>query len=140
MPGFPPITPRLSAVLLALAGAAAQAAPWSPYVTLPSGDEVLLSKQGRATLPAGSRAEVDVPVRLRFANPVTSPVGPVPMAEAKLRVICKDGSVSVAAVQPRTAEGKAFAAKDRKAAAAAVSGALKQALSAPAFVDKLCRR
>lgn len=140
MPLRPPIKPRLAAALFSLASATALAAPWTAYVTLPSGDEVLLSRQGRATQPAGSRAEVDVPVRVRFATPVQSPVGPVPAAEARLRVICKDGSVTTTAVVPRAHGDRPFAAKDRRAAATAAGAPLEHALSAPAFVEKLCRR
>jgi hypothetical protein len=118
----------------------ASAAPWRSHLTLPAGDEVLLRTQGRALRPAGSRAEIDLPVRVRFAAPLATPGGPVAMADARLRILCKGGTVSTTAVAPRTAAGRAFVARDRKAATAAARAALAQVLSMPAVVDSLCRR
>lgn len=129
----------LCTVLLVLS-TSAWAAPWRSHVTLPSGDEVQLRTQGRALRPAGSRAEIDLPVRVRFSAPVASPVGPVALADARLRVHCKEGTVSASAVVPRRDGGRTFATKGHKAAVAAARAPLLQVVSAPSFVDSLCRR
>lgn len=130
----------LSLLLMLAASSTAWAAPWRSHLTLPSGDEVLLRTQGRAVQPAGSRAELDVPVRLRFAAPLDVPGGPVAMADAKLRILCKGGSVTASALKPRLADGKLVPEKYRKAAAAATRKSLLDGLSNAAVVDSLCQR
>lgn len=117
----------------------ALAAPWRSYVTLPAGDEVMVRTQGRSLRPSGSRAEVDLPVRVRFAAPVASPVGPLAMSHATVRVLCKDRSVTANQVAVLTVDGKALATKDRLAAVKAVRASLDLALSSPAFIDKVCQ-
>jgi len=119
--------------------APASAAPWRSHVTLPSGDEVQLRTGGLRVKPSGSRGEIDLPVRVRFAKPVDSPAGPVDMADAKVRILCKEGTVSATAIKPRHADEKLLATKDLKAAASATSGPLLQVLSAPAVADSLCK-
>jgi hypothetical protein len=118
----------------------AHAAPWHNHLTLPSGDEVQLRTEGRRVQPAGSRGEIDLPVRVRFATPVDSPAGSVVMADAKVRLICKDGTVSATAIKPRDANQKLVATKEGKTAANATRAALMQVLAAQAVIDSLCRR
>jgi len=126
-----------AALLLALP-VGAGAAPWRDHVTLPSGDVVQVRTEGRALKPSGSRAEVDLPVRLRFATPVPTPVGPVALADATVRVLCQERSVSAKTVVPRNAAAGAFVAKDRKVALLAVQAPLQAALNAPAFTGVIC--
>ena len=95
--------------------APASAAPWRSHVTLPSGDEVQLRTGGLRVQPSGSRGEIDLPMQVRFAKPVDSPAGSVDMADAKVRILCKEGTVS------------------------ATRAPLLQALSAPAVIDSLCK-
>jgi hypothetical protein len=52
---------------------AASAAPWRNHLTLPSGDEVKLRTEGLRVQASGSRGEIDVPVRVRFAKPLSTP-------------------------------------------------------------------
>lgn len=117
----------------------ATAAPWRTYVLAPAGDEVMVRTKGRALRPSGSRGEVDLPVRVRFAVPVASPVGPVAMADVTVRVLCTSRSMTASHVTARTAEGKAFTVKDRQAAVKAVRSSIDQTLSAPVFIDKVCQ-
>lgn len=117
----------------------ASAAPWRSHLTLPSGDEVKLRTEGLRVQPSGSRGEIDVPVRVHFAKPVASPAGPVDLADAKLRILCKDGAVSLSAIKPRHADTKPLSTKDQKAAVDATRGPLLQVLSTPALVDSLCK-
>ncbi len=126
-------------VLLSLSSGAS-AAPWRSHLTLPSGDEVLLRTSGRALQSAGSRAEIDLPARVRFARPVDSPGGPVALVDAKVRILCKGGTVTAAAMKPRRADEQLLAAKDRKAAASAIQAPLLKVLSTPAVIDSLCQR
>jgi hypothetical protein len=118
--------------------ASANAAPWRSHFTLPSGDEVQLRTGGLRVKPSGSRGEIDLPVRVRFAKPVDGPAGPVDMVDAKVRMLCKEGTVSASAVRPRHADGKLLATKDFRAAASAARTPLLQVLSSPAVVDSLC--
>jgi hypothetical protein len=127
------------AALAGLASSGAWAAAWYSYLTLPSGDEVLLNKQGRALQATGSRAEIDVPLRVRFAVPVASPVGPVHMAGANVIIQCIGRQVTSGKVVPRTAQGKSFASKSRAAAAEAAGEPFKQALSDPVLLDAICK-
>ena len=124
-------------LMLGLLGlsASAIAAPWHSHVTLPSGDEVQLRTSGLRVKPSGSRGEIDLPVRLRFATPVSGPAGPIDMADAKVRVVCKEGTVSAAAIKPRHADGKLLATRDLKAAASAARAPLLAVLSTPAVID-----
>lgn len=148
MPQPLPIQPALwrrrcgcALLMLGLLGlsAPASAAPWRSYVTLPSGDEVQLRTGGLRVKPSGSRGEIDLPVRVRFAKPVAGPAGPVDMADAQVRILCKEGTVSAMAIKPRHADEKLLATKDRKAAASATRAPLLQVLSAPAVLDSLCK-
>lgn len=115
------------------------AAPWRSHLTLPTGDEVQLRTGGLRVQPSGSRGEIDLPVRVRFAKPVDSPAGPVDMADAKVRILCKEGTVSATAIKPRHADEKLLAAKDLKATVTATHAPLLQVLSAPAVVESLCK-
>lgn len=128
-----------AALLLAWPMSAA-AAPWRTYVVAPAGDEVMVRTKGRALRPSGSRGEVDLPVRVRFSAPLASPVGPVAMADVTVRVLCTSRSMTANRVAVRTADGKAFAIRDRQAAVKAVRSSVDQTLSAPVFIDKVCQR
>ena len=128
-------------LMLGLLGLSARAgaAPWRSHLTLPSGDEVQLRTGGLRVQPSGSRGEINLPVRVRFAAPVDSPAGPVDIADAKVRVLCKEGSVSATAIKPRHADNKLLAAKDLKATVNATRAPLLQVLSALALVESLCK-
>jgi hypothetical protein len=134
---------RLAGALLCLGllglSAGAGAAPWRTHLKLPSGDEVQLRTGGLRVQPSGSRGEIDLPVRVRFAKPVDGPAGPVDMADAKVRIMCKEGTVSATDVKPRHADEGLLATKDRKAAVSATNGPLLQVLSTPAVIDSLCK-
>lgn len=135
--------PICSALLcLGLLGltASAGAAPWRSHITLPSGDELLLRTGGLRIQPSGSRGEIDLPVRVRFAKPVDSPAGPVDLVDAKARLICADGTASASAIKPRHADGKLLAAKNRNLAVTAVRAPLQAVLSTPAVFESLCKR
>lgn len=116
--------------------APASAAPWRNHITLPSGDEVELRTGGLRVQPSDSRGEIDLPVRVRFAKPVD---GPVDMADAKVRTLCKAGTVSATAIKPLHADEKPLATRDLKATASAARAPLLQVLSAPAVLDSLCK-
>ncbi len=128
-----------AAALLLAWPQSASAAPWRSFVTVPAGHEVLVRTDGRALRPSGSRGEVDLPVRVRFAAPVTTAVGPVEWVDATVRVLCQSRSVTAQRVAVRTADGKAFATKDRRTAAGAVRSPLDQVLAAPTFIDQVCK-
>jgi hypothetical protein len=135
--------PICSALLfLGLLGmsAIAVAAPWRSHIVLPSGDEVLLRTGGLRIQPSGSRGEIDLPVRVRFAKAVDSPSGPVDLVDAKARLICADGTASASAIKPRHADGKSLAAKNRNLAVTAVRAPLQAVLSTPAVFESLCKR
>jgi hypothetical protein len=116
------------------------AAPWRSHVTLPSGDEVMLRTGGLRIQPSGSRGEIDLPVRVRFATPVDSPAGPVDLVDAKARFMCADGTTSASAIKPRHANGKAVAAKNLQLAVTSVRVPLLAVLSTPAVIESLCKR
>lgn len=116
----------------------ASAAPWRSHLTLPSGDEVLLRTSGRALQPSGSRTEIDLPARVRFAQPVDSPGGPVALVDAKVRILCKGDTVTAAALKPRRADEQLVAAKYRKAAVTASQAPLLKVLSTPEVIGSLC--
>ena len=135
-----PICSALLALGLLGLSASAGAAPWRSHITLPSGDEVLLRTGGLRIQPSGSRGEIDLPVRVRFAKPVDSPAGPVDLVDAKARLICADGTASVGAIKPRHADGKSLAAKNRNLAVTAVRVPLQAVLSTSAVIESLCKR